>query len=324
MFHSRFRMNRTVAAAAIAVGFAIAFSSLGIVRAEHFSPDKKAKTTFNCSTGTACLTANSTGSRTWALYATGTSDDALHAVTSATNGTSGLAGIATGTSGSAHGVYGASSNGDGVYGTSSSPAENTADVSAGVYGVSTSNGSGVIALARGGNASLGEEPAIIAEAEGYGDLFYAVSTYYNAECTIDGGANLDCSGSISGGVVKVRQKTSTGRHVLTYASRSASETIEDVGTARMYDGVANVQISSDFAGVMDGQWYYVFLTPLGDTRGLYVSRKSASGFQVRETEHGRGSLEFDYRIVAHPLGAASDRLPPAPSAKPAPLVTRHS
>ena len=81
----------------------------------------------------------------------------------------------------------------------------------------------------------------------------------------------------------------------------------------MRDGVANVQINPDFASVMDHSWYYVFLTPLGDTRGLYVSMKTASAFQVRENEHGRHSLEFDYRIVAHPLGAATDRLPAAPN-----------
>jgi hypothetical protein len=40
--------------------------------------------------------------------------------------------------------------------------------------------------------------------------------------------------------------------------------------------------------------------------------KTASAFQVRETEHGRSSLEFDYRVVAHPLDAENDRLPLAP------------
>jgi hypothetical protein len=38
--------------------------------------------------------------------------------------------------------------------------------------------------------------------------------------------------------------------VLSYLSQSASATIEDVGTARMNDGAANVQISPDFAAVM--------------------------------------------------------------------------
>jgi hypothetical protein len=81
----------------------------------------------------------------------------------------------------------------------------------------------------------------------------------------------------------------------------------------MVAGVANVQIDPAFASVMDRKWYYVFLTPLGDTRGLYVSMKTASGFQVRENEGGRSRVEFDYRIVGHPLDAKNDRLPLAPA-----------
>jgi hypothetical protein len=68
----------------------------------------------------------------------------------------------------------------------------------------------------------------------------------------------------------------------------------------MVGGVANVAIDPAFAAVMDHKWYYVFLTPLGDTRGLYVSAKAPSAFQVRESEGGRSRLEFDYRIVAGP------------------------
>jgi len=65
----------------------------------------------------------------------------------------------------------------------------------------------------------------------------------------------------------------------------------------MSAGIANVQIDPDFASVM--------------------------GFQVSETQRGRSSLEFDYRIVAHPLGATADRLPPAPALhKPKPITVR--
>jgi hypothetical protein len=81
----------------------------------------------------------------------------------------------------------------------------------------------------------------------------------------------------------------------------------------MTGGTANVTIDPAFASVMDHKWYYVFLTPLGDTRGLYVSIKTASAFQVRENERGRSNVAFDYRIIAHPVDERSDRLPPAPA-----------
>lgn len=88
-------------------------------------------------------------------------------------------------------------------------------------------------------------------------------------------------------------------------------TIEDTGTARMIDGVAVVHLESDFASTLDiSQGYQVFLTPDGETRGwLYVGRKFEGGFVVREAQHGRSSTDFDYRVVAHPMGAGNRRFP---------------
>jgi hypothetical protein len=40
------------------------------------------------------------------------------------------------------------------------------------------------------------------------------------------------------------------------------------------------------------------LTPEGDSRGLYIRKRSASGFEVREQQGGRSSLTFSYRVVA--------------------------
>jgi hypothetical protein len=313
MLYPHLKLNRTATIGAIAIGIAISFSSFSVVRAAHYSPDKKAPA-FNCSSGTACLTVNSTGAYTYGMYATSTADDAVHAVTSSPYGAAALAGISTATTGTARGVYGSSNTGAGVYGGSTANTNSFTTASA-VYGLSSTNGNSVYASGVtgevGSSVSFGQAIAAIVD-NATADMFYAENSTSYAGCVIDADADLSCSGSVSGGSMKVRQPTSSGRRVLAYAPESASATIEDVGTARMFDGVANVHISSDFAAVTDGNWYYVFLTPLGDTRGLYVSAKTAAGFQVRETERGRDSLEFDYRIVAHPLGAANDRLPPAP------------
>ena len=43
--------------------------------------------------------------------------------------------------------------------------------------------------------------------------------------------------------------------------------------------------------------YRVFLTPEGDCHGLYVRRKSANRFEVRELTGGKSSVAFSYRIV---------------------------
>jgi hypothetical protein len=319
----------------IAVGLAVAVSSFGIVRAEHASPDTSK--TFACTSGTACVEGNasgnamdgvdgsSTGSGTHGVYGTG-NWAGVAGYTSSTNGGSGVAGISTSASGSANGVYGNSANGPGVYGTSSAAdgimGTTTSTSLAGVYGYSKANGHGVLAEVSDASSeyavleAAGDNPAT--------NIFDAFNTPNGGHCFINYDAALSCTGGISGSVLRVRHRSSSGQRVLAYASESASATIEDFGTARAFEGVANVQIDPAFASVIDRKWYYVFLTPLGDTRGLYVSLQTPSAFQVREAENGHSTLSFDYRIVAHPFDAKSDRLPIAPTIKRSPEHLRPS
>lgn len=359
----------------VAFGTIVAFSSLAVVRAEHFRPDKSK--TYSCSSGTACLQAKSTGASTVAFSATSTAGLSNAAVFGTAAGTAvfgngGSAGVVgysannfgvegfTGTSGE-NGVYGESdaygngyanagiegyqtSGSPGVYGASSSgPAilgegnsgygvEGITSANSGVYGYSTGGGYngvygendagggvGVYGYAGSGNGVLGDSEGSTGFAvagqttDGSGYLFGVVNFQNFDECSIDPDANLTCSGKVVGGALAERHRNSIGQRVLSYASQSASATIEDVGEGRLFNGVANVVIPDDFASVIDrGKNYYVFLTPMGDTRGLYVSLKTSSGFQVRETLRGRSNVAFDYRIVAKPIDASDDRLPLAP------------
>src|SRR5262245_62030106 len=57
-----------------------------------------------------------------------------------------------------------------------------------------------------------------------------------------------------------------------------------------------------------GDDYHVFLTPKGDCKGLYVAYQTSTSFEVRELRNGKGTLEFDYRIVAKRRGYERARL----------------
>jgi hypothetical protein len=86
--------------------------------------------------------------------------------------------------------------------------------------------------------------------------------------------------------------------------------MEDFGEAQLIGGRAYVRLAPDFAATIDRRSnYLVFITPQGDSRGLYVTMKTATGFEVRENSNGTTSLAFDYRIVAKPFGEVSRRLP---------------
>jgi hypothetical protein len=89
-----------------------------------------------------------------------------------------------------------------------------------------------------------------------------------------------------------------GSHRLLYAVESPESWFEDFGKARLIRGRARVNIDRNFASVVRLADYHVFLSPEGDSRGLYISKKSKNGFEVREQQGGSSSLRFSFRIVA--------------------------
>ena len=104
--------------------------------------------------------------------------------------------------------------------------------------------------------------------------------------------------------------TSHGDEVGTFEPAQSAPTMEDFGEAQLVDGRAVVHLEPRFASTtIDGNYrYLVFLTPQGDTTGLYVAQKTADAFLVREhneTPHLRerrtANVIFDYRIVARAL-----------------------
>jgi hypothetical protein len=125
------------------------------------------------------------------------------------------------------------------------------------------------------------------------------------------------AGPIKSGAVRHKD----GSHRLVYAMESPETWFEDFGEAKLVRGKARVKISPDFKAIVDTKAYYVFLTPHGDSAGLFVTARTSGGFEVREQGGGTSSLSFAYRIVAHPLQASDNKrlakikLPPLPRAR---------
>jgi hypothetical protein len=322
MFQSTLNIKRAALAGTLAAGMAIAISSFTVVRAEHATPNRAKKTVFNCSAGTACLTGSSTGSSTTGVEGTSVSANGVLGTTNSTDGNSGIAGISSGTSGHANGTYGRSSNGPGVYGSSSASngieGHSTADGSSGIagYQLNTSSNAGNGVSAESADTS-GLYEALEARADSSQTfIFWGYNAANHTYCQIDPNGNLACSGTIEAITVRTRHVNSSGQHVLAYGAETTSATLEDFGSARMIGGVANVAVDRAFGSTIrhDGS-YMVFLTPSGDNRGLYVTAKTPTGFEVREAQAGRSTLAFDYRIVARPLDAKNDPLPLARPAR---------
>jgi hypothetical protein len=93
-----------------------------------------------------------------------------------------------------------------------------------------------------------------------------------------------------------------------YAVESPESWFEDFGTGQLKDGHAQVRLDTSYAELIRGDDYRVFLTPLGDCKGLYADARSAQGFDVRELQGGTSCIKFDYRVVAKRADIAAPRL----------------
>ena len=278
-----------------------------------------------------CLSVQNTSSG-GAIVGTATSNDGLFGQSSTGFGVYGL-------STSNDGVFGDSSDGVGVSGSSSSSDGvdgNAANAGNGVSGQSSS-GNGVSGQSTSGSGVFGESTNL-SGVSGYSDNYIggifstnsASQAALYAQAGTEGGslfgsANLatggafnvddDGDGDFSGTVTATKfidpQRSRGGRELEAFSPESTRATIEDTGTARLDAGEGVVRFDSEFASTIDvARGYQVFLTPNGETRGwLYVASKYEGGFIVREGLHGRSSVYFDYRVVAHPYGASDVRLP---------------
>jgi hypothetical protein len=89
----------------------------------------------------------------------------------------------------------------------------------------------------------------------------------------------------------------------TYAVQGAENWYEDAGSGRLQSGSVGIALEANFAAVVNSEVdYRVFLTPNGDCKGLYVSNKTATSFEVRELGGGASNVAFDYRIMAKRKG----------------------
>jgi hypothetical protein len=133
--------------------------------------------------------------------------------------------------------------------------------------------------------------------------------------SIDSSGNLLLAGSVTtNDAAAFATKSSAGGRVVTYGARQSMATVEDFGQAQLRNGSASVQLDRAFAQLLDPRRpYLVFITAEGDNHGLYVVKKTTTGFVVRESSGGQSTLTLSYRVVGHAYGANEQRFAPAPA-----------
>jgi hypothetical protein len=206
-------------------------------------------------------------------------------------------------------IIGSSSSGIGVHGASDTNAglQGSSDLDDGVLGVSGVKGpfipfpdqiAGIVGTSNTRSGVIGTSKAQVG-VFGYStnsvgifgitDNPASFAGVFNGRVAVNG----TLIASVKNGVVPFPD----GSKRLLHCMESPEHWFEDFGTAKLGRGRAVVKIDASFAKVIKRGDYRVFVTPEGDCQGLYVRRKSANSFEVRELTGGKSSVAFSYRIV---------------------------
>lgn len=188
--------------------------------------------------------------------------------------------------------------GAGVWGDSNFPLSYS--FTPGVLGTADDQTAGFFANNSSGASTLFAVNNVVSQTA---PVAYLQGTY--GSCTVDSSGSLMCTGSKSA-VVPVDHNS---RKVALYAVESPENWFEDFGSGKLSNGTATVNLERVFAQTVNlDADYHVFLTPNGESNGLYISRKTPTSFEVHESNNGHSSVGFDYRIVARRKGYENVRL----------------
>ena len=146
----------------------------------------------------------------------------------------------------------------------------------GAYGYATGNGNGTYGgyFSNGGGTS-------------YAYVGYRVS---NANRKI-----------VGNGTASSIVKNTKGEIVIMVCPEAPESLFQDFGIGQLSNGFAHITIDPDLAinlNVSEQKPLKVYITPEGDCNGVYVTNKSANGFDVIELQGGNSNVTFSWQIVA--------------------------
>lgn len=190
------------------------------------------------------------------------------------------------------GVWGNTNKGLGVVGITNSgagvPTDQITDQGIGVIGL-TNAGIGVAGMSTSGTGV-------------FGSCAKGLAGHFKGAVVIEGDF------TVKGGVKSAVVPHPDGSHRQLYCMESPESWFEDFGEAKLVDGKAEVRLDPDFAALVDAKGYHVFLTPYGESKGMFVGKRTAIGFHVSEQQRGTSNVRFAYRVVAKRKDVVAGRL----------------
>jgi hypothetical protein len=252
------------------------------------------------------LAGNSTNSA--GVFGISTNGIGLQGLVNAPNGSPAVVGQATGgqigvqgQSNTGRGIQGVSNSGPGVEASSQTSVGVNAFAAGSQAGVAATSvsGPGVSAASTNGNALVGTSTnglglfASTARAESPD-----VNNPTNFAARIEGGDGLIVVGTLrvtGQKMAYVLMGDGSARQM--FCVEATVPYFEDFGAARLQGGFAAVSIDQDFAELIVTEGYFINITPLGPSNGLFVSRITSNGFEVRENGGGTSTVDFFWRVA---------------------------
>lgn len=209
----------------------------------------------------------------------------------------------------------------------------------GVVGVGNNVGSYYVHPSGSGGAFTGTQVGVYAYAtNGNGDRYGAYFQTGGGLYAYVGCRHSNTNRKIVGSGNVSTIVTNTKGERVTLTCPEAPETLfMDFGIGQLTNGMAHIEIDPDLSInilVDEDHPIKIFITPEGECNGVYVTNKSAEGFDVVELMGGKSNVAFSWQIVATrateeyftddgsiEISDYSERFPPAPP--PLPLNEIH-
>jgi hypothetical protein len=117
-------------------------------------------------------------------------------------------------------------------------------------------------------------------------------------------------GILSTGVKSTMVKDEQNRNRIMYCTEAPEVLFQDIGIAKLINGKAHIDIDPLLARniyVSDDKPLKVFIQLEGDCHGVYVTNKSATGFDVIELNGGRSNITFSYQLFGNRADATDSQ-----------------
>ncbi len=259
------------------------------------------------------------------VYGRSTSGVGVHGISAQSVGMYGSAVAQPGVRGDSntnYGVLGMSTSGNGVHGWTTSGTAGVSGYAATTralhgrsvsgYGLFAESATGVAVLGMQNSGQISAGHGVVGASQtGFGVAAYSAgqpSLYAiagaNLAARFDGAVDVYGAFRVIGGPKSAVVPHRDGSHRQLYCVESPESWFEDFGEAAIEGGACSVALDPEFAALVRTDAYHVFLTPYGPA-SLYVSRRSAKGFEIRVLAEGGApagspaeTLRCSYRIVA--------------------------